>query len=81
MLNVDDFAHWNPIYNNNTWAIERTPQGAPPLPKDPDFEGHKSCFVSTYRLCSKQQRIMLYDNGLNSNIMKCLQPDILVSDW
>lgn len=80
MLNVDTFVHWN-LQSDNSWAIEQTPQGAPPLPDDPDFEKHKSCFVSTFRLCSKRQKVILHDYGLNSNVMKLLQPDILVSDW
>ncbi|VVC34170.1 F-box domain,Galactose-binding domain-like,F-box associated (FBA) domain [Cinara cedri] len=80
----DNFNHW--ALKNNTlsrflWIIEQIPVGADPLPDDPDFDGHTSCFVSTYRLCSKCQTITLKNHGLTSTLMKLLKPDILVSEW
>jgi hypothetical protein len=63
------------------WIVEKSPEGASPLPNDPDFDGHTSCFVSTYRQCSKQQKIIFKDYGLNSTVMKYLNPEIFVSEW
>ncbi|XP_025202011.1 F-box only protein 27-like isoform X2 [Melanaphis sacchari] len=75
------FMHWSITNDHNWWTIEENPQGAPLLPDDPDFDGHTSCFVSTYRLCSKRQKIIFKNYGLNDIMMKTLQPEILVSEW
>lgn len=80
MLNVDEYEYWDIPLDNN-WTIEQIPQGTSELPDDPDFDGHTSCFVSTYRLCSKKQTIVLKNHGLTKTIMNFLQPEILVSDW
>ncbi|XP_060852462.1 F-box only protein 17-like [Rhopalosiphum padi] len=77
----NEYTHWNITNDHNWWTIEQTPQGAPPLPDDPDFDGHTSCFVSTYRLCSKRQKIIFKNYGLNDIVMKTLQPEISVSEW
>jgi len=73
--------HWSITNDHNWWTIEDTPEGAPLLPDDPDFDGHTSCFVSTYRLCSKRQTIIFKNYGLNDIVMKTLQPEISVSEW
>lgn len=77
----NQYMHWSITNDHNWWTIEETPEGAPLLPDDPDFDGHTSCFVSTYRLCSKRQKIILKNYGLNDIMMKTLQPEISVSEW
>ncbi|XP_025412344.1 F-box only protein 27-like [Sipha flava] len=73
--------YWVSTSYHNMWIVEKSPEGASPLPNDPDFDGHTSCFVSTYRQCSKQQKIIFKDYGLNSTVMKYLNPEIFVSEW
>lgn len=80
MLNIDEYKYWT-IPPNHNWSIEQTPQGTCELPNDPDFGGYRSCFVTTYRVCSKSQLIILKNYGLTKKIIKCLRPDILISDW
>jgi len=81
ICNKDEYNHWNIINDHNWWTIEQRPEGAPDLPDDPDFDGHTSCFVSTYRLCSKKQKIIFNMYGLNNAIMKLLEPEITISEW
>ncbi|CAI6366694.1 unnamed protein product [Macrosiphum euphorbiae] len=76
----NEYKHWE-RYDHSLWIIEQTPQGSPLLPDDPDFDGHTSCFVSSFRLCSKSQRIIFKNYGLNDTVMKTLQPEISVSEW
>lgn len=78
---IDEYKHWDIKNHENWWSIEATPQGTSDLPNDLDFNGHTSCFVSTYRLCSKMQKITFKDYGLTDAIIKYLAPKISVSEW
>lgn len=79
--NIEGLDHWVTSSYHNMWIVEKLPLGAPPLPDDPDFDGQTSCFVSTYRQCSKHQKIIFKHYGLNSTVMKFLHPEIFVSEW
>jgi len=78
---ADGYDHWVVPNNQKFWAIEPSPVGACELPNDPDFEGHTSCFVSTYRKCSKAQTVMFKNYGFTETIMMLLQPEIIISEW
>lgn len=80
MFYADEFDYWI-IPNNQTWIIEPEPVGASKLPDDPDFEGHTSCFVSTYFECSKTQLIQFRKHGFTEKVIKYLQPEIVISEW
>ncbi|XP_050536224.1 F-box only protein 6-like [Daktulosphaira vitifoliae] len=77
----NDYDHWSVPNKHKWWAIETTPQGAPMLPNNPDFAGYSSCFVSTYRLCTKKQKINFKDYGLTRHLMENIVPKIVVSEW
>lgn len=78
----NNFKHWIFNCNNNDFfKIEKEPIGADPLPEDiPDFNGHKSCFVTSYSRNNKEQRIQL-NNNLLSIMLDYYKPNIYVSEW
>ncbi|XP_034934476.1 F-box only protein 6-like [Chelonus insularis] len=63
------------------WKVENPPNGVPPLPDDPVFEGHQSCFVTSYFTCTKRQIINLVEEGLSPYLLDTFQPPIVVSEW
>ncbi|KAK0169939.1 hypothetical protein PV328_010564 [Microctonus aethiopoides] len=77
----NNFSHW--IVNQqggDHWKVENPPEGVPPLPEIPIFEGNNCCFVTSYSICSKKQIINLTDEDL-SFILDGLQPSIVVGEW
>lgn len=77
------FKYWNILENGgNGFKIEQTPCGSDPLPSDvPEFEGHKSCFVTSYDRCLKRQEVKLTDSKLLFYIVNKFKPDIYLSEW
>ncbi|KAJ8688361.1 hypothetical protein QAD02_024156 [Eretmocerus hayati] len=74
--------HWNVLENGGDgWAVEKRPKSVRPLPKDPVFKGNKSCFVTSFSRCMKEQVINLLDEGFSEYLLDQLQPTIKVSEW
>lgn len=76
------FSHWMILEDGgNRMKVEDSPVGSDPIPNNiPDFEGAKSCFVTSFSSCSKMQRIELNGN-LTKYIVKKFKPHIYVSEW
>lgn len=81
ILNTDGLKHWVINYKINGWIVNPLPIEASLLLSDTDFDGHSRCFVTYDLICDKKQKIIFKDYGLNNNLMKTLQPEILVSEW
>ncbi|XP_059396835.1 F-box only protein 44-like [Carassius carassius] len=71
----EEFSGWKIVKNGgNRWAVEDNSV------KIPNFTVAKY-FVTSYRLCLKQQLIDLKKEGYNAAFMDHLQPHIKISDW
>lgn len=74
------FEHWRINMNRgDRWHIECPPSGAPPLPKEFEFEDEQCCFATSYMECCKQYTIDLIEEGFTANILDHFQPPIVVS--
>ncbi|XP_076250642.1 F-box only protein 6-like isoform X1 [Rhynchophorus ferrugineus] len=75
--------HWHIERNGgHEFKIEDSPQGCGPLPLGvPEFQGHKSCFVTSYELCKKYQKIEISPKCLMYYIIQKYKPHIYVSEW
>ncbi|XP_054857747.1 F-box only protein 6-like [Eublepharis macularius] len=78
-LAEDSFNHWSVLNNGgNKWKIEDQPElhGREfPHPHVQKF------FVTSYRPCTKFQRINLKEEGYWNELMDEAKPDIVVKDW
>ncbi|XP_057671149.1 F-box only protein 6-like [Diorhabda carinulata] len=79
----DQYRHWKIMRNfGDQFVIEKEPQGSEPLPSNvPDFNGHKSCFATSYYECTKLQEIKLEDRRLLRYIMNKHKPHLYASEW
>lgn len=78
----EGFKYWQIIENGgNKFIVEQTPQGADRLPPDiPEFNGHKSCFATSFDSCIKRQEIQLKSKLLYYIVNK-FKPNIYMSEW
>jgi len=73
------YLHWGVLESGGDgWAVEAEPTGSEPLPSH--LPG-RSCYVTSYGWCVKEQLIKLADHGLSSTIMDDIQPQFDVSEW
>uniref|UniRef100_A0A1B6F471 F-box domain-containing protein n=1 Tax=Cuerna arida TaxID=1464854 RepID=A0A1B6F471_9HEMI len=78
-VNCPRYKHWSVLSSlGDGWTVETVPVGSQPLPEH--LEG-RSCFVTSFAECSKQQSIKLSECGLSPKIMDEIQPHIEVSEW
>lgn len=80
----EKFDHWviNPVFSGDGFVIENEPSGSCPLPEDvDDFRGHKSCFATSFGLCSKQQVLKFKNSPFKRHIINKFKPTIIVSEW
>ncbi|XP_017784556.1 PREDICTED: F-box only protein 6-like [Nicrophorus vespilloides] len=78
----DIYENWkiNKKFSNH-WIIENPPVGCDPLPLDiDDFNGHQSCFVTSFEKCNKEQVIKI-SNPMLKQILNDFKPHIYVSEW
>ncbi|CAG9859983.1 unnamed protein product [Phyllotreta striolata] len=79
----DGFKNWVILKNlGDQFKIEDPPKGSDPLPEGvPDFNGHTSCFVTSYYECNKIQEIQLENKRLLRYVMNKYRPQIAASEW
>lgn len=79
----DGYTFWEILQNGgNGFKIEQTPCGADLLPQGvPEFDGHTSCFATSFERCIKRQEICLLKNKLLFYIVNKFKPDIYMSEW
>uniref|UniRef100_V5GSZ5 F-box only protein n=1 Tax=Anoplophora glabripennis TaxID=217634 RepID=V5GSZ5_ANOGL len=79
----EQYKHWKIIKNfGDKFTIEDPPTGADPLPLGvPDFNGHTSCFATSFQDCNKIQIISLKNKRLLRYILNKFNPHIYASEW
>lgn len=79
----EQFKHWKIIKNfGDEFRIENPPCGSDPLPTGvPEFNGHTSCFSTSFYECNKIQEILIADKRLLRYILNKFMPHIYVSEW
>ncbi|XP_015374563.1 PREDICTED: uncharacterized protein LOC107169351 [Diuraphis noxia] len=78
---INKFTLWS---NLSLWTdFKLSPLTTPTeLIEDPDLNGYKLYFTTPlYNFYSMYQKIVFKDHGLNQNVMKSLQPEIIFSAW
>ncbi|XP_044744864.1 F-box only protein 6-like [Coccinella septempunctata] len=78
----EKFKHWIILEDGgHRMKVEETPIGSDPIPNDiPDFNGAKSCFVTSFTSGTKVQMIQIQGN-LSKYIIKKFKPHIYISEW
>jgi hypothetical protein len=73
------YKYWRLLKSGgNGWAVEPEPVGSEALP--PHLPG-RSCYVTSYDWCIKEQLITLAEHGLTAKIMDETQPQFDISEW
>lgn len=78
-----DFEHWKILKNyGDEFRVENPPAGADELPSNvKDFNGHTSCFATSYYECCKEQDVPLDGRPVYSLILDTYKPHIYASEW
>lgn len=79
----EEYKHWKIIKSyGDGFRIEAEPVGAKPLPEDvAEFNGHRSCFATSYYECNKLQEIYLGRSRLVQYVINKYTPTIIASEW
>ncbi|XP_066263081.1 F-box only protein 6-like [Euwallacea similis] len=76
------FNHWNIVANEgDKFIVENEPYGSCPLPEEPEFLGHTSCFATSYDKCAKYQEVDLKPKRLLRYIIRKYRPTLFASEW
>lgn len=79
----EEINYWNILENyGDGWIVEEEPVGVmDDLPQCDEVGTNKTCFVTSFHWCSKNQVVKLSEVGLSDKIMDEIQPDFVCSDW
>lgn len=77
---ADGLDSWDIVANGgDEFHIESSPAGADPI--EDYAKVTVPCWVTSFQLCEKEQRIDLIAAGCHTFILDTVQPDITISEW
>lgn len=73
--------YWEVINNGGDGIqVENPPDGADPVPDQPEFNNNTMCFSTSFHVCAMKQ-VVRVRNRFHRKILDELKPTIYVSEW